>query len=104
MLIQSDTGLRRSYSKGVRNFNPLPLQVYSLDFARTRLANDAAEGSFSRQFTSLWSVYKKTYATDGIPGLYRGFNVSVVSKWGALGRLQFSISMSWGCLATAAQQ
>jgi hypothetical protein len=54
-------------------------QVYSLDYARTRLANDAADGHHNRQFTGLLSVYKKTYATDGIAGLYRGFNVSVVS-------------------------
>lgn len=58
----------------------LPLfQVYSLDYARTRLANDAADSHHNRQFTGLWSVYKKTYATDGLAGLYRGFNVSVVS-------------------------
>jgi len=56
------------------------LQVYSLDYARTRLANDAADGNHNRQFTGLWSVYKKTYASDGIAGLYRGFNVSVVSS------------------------
>ncbi|KAF5827405.1 mitochondrial carrier domain-containing protein [Dunaliella salina] len=51
--------------------------VYSLDFARTRLANDAADSHQNRQFSGLWSVYKKTFATDGIAGLYRGFNVSV---------------------------
>ncbi|KAF5828823.1 mitochondrial carrier domain-containing protein [Dunaliella salina] len=51
--------------------------VYSLDYARTRLANDAADSHHARQFAGLWSVYKKTYATDGIAGLYRGFNVSV---------------------------
>lgn len=54
-------------------------QVYSLDYARTRLANDAADSHHTRQFSGLWSVYTKTYASDGIAGLYRGFNVSVVS-------------------------
>jgi len=54
--------------------------VYSLDYARTRLANDnkAAKKGGERQFNGLVDVYKKTLATDGIQGLYRGFNVSCV--------------------------
>jgi len=56
--------------------------VYSLDYARTRLANDAKSakkgGSGERQFNGLIDVYKKTLATDGIAGLYRGFVVSCV--------------------------
>jgi solute carrier family 25 (adenine nucleotide translocator) protein 4/5/6/31 len=55
--------------------------VYSLDFARTRLANDTksakkngVEGT--RQFNGLIDVYKKTLATDGVAGLYRGFVIS----------------------------
>ncbi|ANZ75528.1 ADP/ATP carrier of the mitochondrial inner membrane [Komagataella phaffii CBS 7435] len=54
--------------------------VYSLDYARTRLANDAkaSKGSGERQFNGLIDVYKKTLATDGIAGLYRGFLPSVV--------------------------
>merc|ERR1712227_399026 len=56
--------------------------VYSLDYARTRLANDAKSakkgaGSGERQFNGLIDVYKKTMATDGIAGLYRGFMSSV---------------------------
>ena len=56
------------------------LFVYSLDYARTRLANDAksAKSSGERQFNGLLDVYKKTLASDGIVGLYRGFNVSCV--------------------------
>ncbi|CCE85895.1 Piso0_005532 [Millerozyma farinosa CBS 7064] len=56
------------------------LFVYSLDFARTRLANDAksAKGTGERQFNGLIDVYKKTLASDGIAGLYRGFGPSVV--------------------------
>jgi solute carrier family 25 (adenine nucleotide translocator) protein 4/5/6/31 len=52
--------------------------VYSLDYARTRLANDnkAAGKGGERQFNGLVDVYRKTYATDGIAGLYRGFAVS----------------------------
>ncbi|GME85504.1 unnamed protein product [[Candida] boidinii] len=54
--------------------------VYSLDYARTRLANDAkaSKGNGERQFNGLVDVYKKTLATDGVAGLYRGFLPSVV--------------------------
>jgi len=54
--------------------------VYSLDYARTRLANDAksSKKGGERQFNGLIDVYKKTYASDGIAGLYRGFVVSCV--------------------------
>ncbi|GJE85690.1 mitochondrial carrier [Phanerochaete sordida] len=54
--------------------------VYSLDYARTRLSADAKSvtGGGSRQFTGLMDVYKKTLASDGIAGLYRGFIPSVV--------------------------
>ncbi|KUI60977.1 ADP,ATP carrier protein [Cytospora mali] len=55
------------------------LFVYSLDYARTRLANDAksAKGTGERQFNGLVDVYRKTLASDGIAGLYRGFGPSV---------------------------
>jgi len=54
--------------------------VYSLDYARTRLANDnkAAKKGGERQFNGLVDVYKKTLKTDGITGLYRGFVISAV--------------------------
>jgi len=56
--------------------------VYSLDYARTRLANDTKSakkgGSGERQFNGLVDVYKKTMASDGIAGLYRGFVISCV--------------------------
>lgn len=54
--------------------------VYSLDYARTRLANDnksSAKGG-EREFKGLIDVYKKTLATDGIQGLYRGYVISCV--------------------------
>ncbi|CRK40315.1 hypothetical protein BN1708_016793, partial [Verticillium longisporum] len=55
------------------------LFVYSLDYARTRLANDAknAKKGGERQFNGLVDVYRKTLASDGIAGLYRGFMPSV---------------------------
>jgi len=54
--------------------------VYSLDYARTRLANDskAAKKGGERQFNGLVDVYRKTLKSDGIAGLYRGFNISCV--------------------------
>ncbi|KAF8043318.1 hypothetical protein BT93_A1609 [Corymbia citriodora subsp. variegata] len=56
------------------------LFVYSLDYARTRLASDAkvAKTGGQRQFDGLIDVYKKTLKSDGIAGLYRGFTVSCV--------------------------
>jgi len=54
--------------------------VYSLDYARTRLANDSksAKRGGEKQFNGLVDVYKKTLASDGIQGLYRGFLISCV--------------------------
>lgn len=55
--------------------------VYSLDYARTRLANDmksSKKGGGERQYTGLIDVYKKTLASDGIAGLYRGFVISFI--------------------------
>jgi len=57
--------------------------VYSLDYARTRLANDAKAskkggGAVEREFNGLFDVYKKTLKTDGVAGLYRGFVISCV--------------------------
>jgi solute carrier family 25 (adenine nucleotide translocator) protein 4/5/6/31 len=54
--------------------------VYSLDYARTRLANDnkSAKKGGERQFNGLVDVYSKTLKTDGIAGLYRGFVISCV--------------------------
>lgn len=62
------------------------LFVYSLDYARTRLAADSrgnkpgvnsANGG-QRQFSGIRDVYTKTLKSDGIMGLYRGFGPSVV--------------------------
>ncbi|CAJ0631456.1 195_t:CDS:2 [Entrophospora sp. SA101] len=57
--------------------------VYSLDYARTRLANDAkaAKKGGERQFNGLVDVYRKTIKSDGIVGLYRGFNISCVGLY-----------------------
>merc|ERR1719262_7435 len=54
------------------------LFVYSLDYARTRLANDGKGKGGERQFNGLVDVYVKTLKSDGIQGLYRGFSISAV--------------------------
>jgi len=56
------------------------LFVYSLDFCRTRLANDLkdAKKGGSRQFTGMGDVYRQTIQKDGVLGLYRGFVISCV--------------------------
>jgi len=54
------------------------LFVYSLDYARTRLANDAKGKDGVRKFNGLVDVYVKTFKSDGIQGLYRGFTISAV--------------------------
>lgn len=51
--------------------------VYPLDFARTRLAADIGKGANERQFKGLGDCLVKVAKSDGIIGLYRGFNVSV---------------------------
>ena len=55
--------------------------VYSLDYARTRLANDtkaSGKGGSPRQFNGLIDVYRKTLKSDGFVGLYRGFVISCI--------------------------
>lgn len=52
--------------------------VYSLDFARTRLASDLKGKDGKRQFSGLADVYKQILAQEGVRGLYRGFAVSCV--------------------------
>jgi len=57
------------------------LFVYSLDYCRTRLANDVTSAQSSagkRQYKGMLDVYKQTLQSDGVAGLYRGFNISLV--------------------------
>ena len=54
--------------------------VYSLDFVRTRLANDAksAKKGGQRQFNGMVDCYRQILVKDGLVGLYRGFVISCV--------------------------
>jgi solute carrier family 25 (adenine nucleotide translocator) protein 4/5/6/31 len=51
-----------------------------LDYARTRLTNDLknSKKGGDKEFSGLFDVYKKTLATDGIVGLYRGFVITCI--------------------------
>ncbi|PSN44958.1 ADP/ATP translocase 1 [Blattella germanica] len=51
--------------------------VYPLDYARTRLAADVGKQQADRQYHGMVDCIAKTFKTDGLYGLYRGFNVSV---------------------------
>ena len=51
--------------------------VYPLDFARTRLAADVGKVGAEREFTGLGNCLGKIFKSDGLKGLYQGFNVSV---------------------------
>ncbi|CAG0914872.1 unnamed protein product [Notodromas monacha] len=51
--------------------------VYPLDYARTRLGADVGKGAAQREFNGLGDCLSKTFKSDGLVGLYRGFNVSV---------------------------
>jgi len=51
--------------------------VYPLDFARTRLGADVGKAAGEREFNGLIDCLKKITKSDGLIGLYRGFNVSV---------------------------
>ncbi|XP_057352043.1 ADP/ATP translocase 3 isoform X1 [Manis pentadactyla] len=51
--------------------------VYPLDFARTRLAADVGKSATEREFKGLGDCLVKITKSDGIRGLYQGFNVSV---------------------------
>lgn len=51
--------------------------VYPLDYARTRLAADVGKEGATREFSGLGNCLTKTFKSDGLKGLYRGFNVSV---------------------------
>jgi len=52
--------------------------LYHLDYARTRLANDIKVAGGERRFNGLSDVYRMTWKTDGIRGLYHGFSLSII--------------------------
>lgn len=51
--------------------------VYPLDYARTRLGADVGKSDGQREYKGLVDCVVKTFKSDGLVGLYRGFVVSV---------------------------
>ena len=71
--------LLKNVSAGVAAGATGLISVYHLDYCRVRLANDVKFGKHGeRQFSGMIDVYKKTFSSDGIVGLYRGFVISCV--------------------------
>ncbi|XP_073309243.1 ADP,ATP carrier protein-like [Primulina huaijiensis] len=54
--------------------------LYPLKYARTRLACDikSVKNGGGRQFNGLFDVYRKTFKSDGLVGIYRGFFVGYI--------------------------
>merc|ERR1712227_939059 len=82
------------------------LFVYSLDYARTRLANDAKGKGGERQFNGLVDVYVKTLKSDGIQGLYSGMYFGLYDTLkplllGADAGVTLSFLLGWGVTVTA---
>ncbi|KAB2007434.1 hypothetical protein ES319_D10G029900v1 [Gossypium barbadense] len=69
--------------------------VYPLYYAGTRMANDVITSSNSRerQFNGIFDVYRKTLKSDGIAGVYRGFNIMIPKI--ALLRAVTAVSKPW---------
>lgn len=55
--------------------------VYPLDYVRTRLTNDIfnAKQNGTKQFNGIIDCMVKTYRSDGMRGLYRGFVVTCMT-------------------------
>ena len=65
------------FSGGLASFFTV-IFVYPLDFTRTRLAVDMGKDKKNRQFMGLSDCLIKTYKSDNIIGLYRGFWISAI--------------------------
>ena len=73
--------LTKNVSAGAAAGATTAIAVYHFDYCRVRLANDVKFGKNAEpQFSGMIDVYKKTFASDGIVGLYRGFVVYCVGK------------------------
>merc|ERR1712117_375105 len=81
------------------------LFVYSLDYARTRLANDAKGKGGERQFNGLIDVYTKTLKSVGIfiyRGMYFGlFDTLKPMLLGDTPNVTLSFLLGWGVTITA---
>ena len=64
-------------------FTPAPSYLHYCEMqliytSISRLANDikSAQNGYKRQFSGLRDVYSRTFRSEGMPGLYRGFGIS----------------------------
>ncbi|CAD8095140.1 unnamed protein product [Paramecium sonneborni] len=55
------------------------LSAYPLDFTRTRLAADIGKAADQRQFKGLIHCLVSILKTDGIRGVYQGFQIAIVA-------------------------
>lgn len=78
--MDTGNGLLATYHLVVQLVPSSLLFVYSLDYAWACLANDAkaAKKGGERHLNGLSDVYHKTLKSDGIAGLYHGFNIACV--------------------------
>lgn len=52
---------------------------YPLDFARIRLGADISDGKEKRRFKGMIDCLKKVYKIDGFSGVYKGFNIAMIT-------------------------
>ncbi|XP_022715853.1 ADP,ATP carrier protein 1, mitochondrial-like [Durio zibethinus] len=66
--------------------------VYPFFYAGTRLANDVKTtcNLGKRQFNGIFDVYRRTLKSDGIAGLYRGYNI-LLAKIGMMAALSVAV-------------
>ena len=50
--------------------------IYPMEYARTRLALDIGRRKEERLFKNIRDWFSKTFKSDGVPGIYRGFVIS----------------------------
>ena len=53
--------------------------LYPLDYGRTRISVDIGRNPNERQFRGFFHCMKTTFLHDGLRGLYRGWEISVIS-------------------------
>lgn len=51
--------------------------VYPLDFIRTRISVDVGRNKENREYKGIIDCARKTIASNGVQGLYRGFFISI---------------------------
>jgi solute carrier family 25 (adenine nucleotide translocator) protein 4/5/6/31 len=63
--------------------------TYPLQIARTRMAADIGIDKTSREYTKFTTCIRDIYSNSGIPGLYRGFTLSVIGLFFYRGMIRY---------------